>query len=46
MRRSSIYITNHPSAIISLKESFMNLWKVAGELQSPKNIMVSSKSPR
>ena len=31
-------MTSHPSAIMSWKESFMNHWKVAGELVRPKNI--------
>lgn len=38
----SIYMISHPSAIISLKELFMNLWKVAGEFDNPKNMMVGS----
>ena len=32
--------------IISLKRLFIIAWKVAGELQSPKNITVDSKRPR
>jgi len=41
-----VHIDNsHPSAIMSLKESFMNRWKVAGELVRPKNITVGSKRP-
>ena len=31
-------MTSHPSAIMSLNESSMNRWKVAGELLRPKNI--------
>ena len=38
-------MTSHPSAIMSWKESFMNRWKVAGELVSPKNITVGLKRP-
>ena len=30
---------------MSLNESFMNLWKVVGELDSLKNMMVGSNSP-
>ena len=30
---------------MSLNESFMNRWKVAGEFESPKNITVSSNNP-
>ena len=30
---------------MSLNESFMNRWKVAGEFESPKNITVGSNSP-
>lgn len=41
----SMYTINHPSAIMSLKESFINLWKVTGEFDSPKNIMVGSNNP-
>ena len=36
---------SHPLAIMSRKESFMNRWNVAGELVSPKNMTVGSKSP-
>ena len=36
---------SHPSANMSLNESFMNRWKVAGEFESPKNITVGSNSP-
>ena len=36
---------SHPSAIMSLNKSFMNLWKVAGEFERPKNITVSSNNP-
>ena len=36
----------HPSMIISLKRLFIIAWKVAGELQSPKNITVDSKRPQ
>ena len=36
---------SHPSAIMSLKESFMNCCKVAGELVSLKNMTVGSKRP-
>ena len=39
-------MTSHPSSIMSLKRSSMRAWKVAGELQSPKNMTVGSKSPR
>ena len=42
---SYIYITSYSSAIMSLNELFINLWKVAGELDSLKNITVGSKSP-
>ena len=45
MSMSSIYTISHPLAIISLKESFINLWKVAGEFDRPKNMMVGSNSP-
>ena len=45
MSMLSMNIISHPSAIISLKELFINLWKVAGELDSPKNMMVGSNSP-
>ena len=38
-------MTSHPSAIISLNESFMKRWKVAGELHNLKNMTVGSKSP-
>ena len=38
-------MTSHPSAIMSLNESSMNRWKVAGELLRPKNITVGSNSP-
>ena len=31
-------MTSHPLAIMSRKESFINRWKMAGELVSPKNI--------
>lgn len=41
----SMYTTSHPLAIISLKESFMNHWKVAEEFDNPKNITVGLKSP-
>ena len=36
---------SHPSAIMSQKESFMNCWKVAGELVSPKNMTVGLNNP-
>ena len=36
-------MTSHPSTIISLYESFMKHWKVAGKLVRPKNMMVGSK---
>ena len=42
---SYIYITSHSSAIMSLNELFINFWKVAGELDNPKNITIGSKSP-
>ena len=38
-------MTSQLSMIISQKESFVNCWKVVGELVRPKNIMVGSKSP-
>ena len=38
-------MTSHPSVIISWKESFMNCWKVVGELVRPKNITVDSSDP-
>ena len=36
---------SHPLAIMSQKESFMNHWKIVGELVSPKNMMVGSNNP-
>jgi hypothetical protein len=36
----------HPSAISSLKMSFIMVWNVASELVSPKNITNGSNNPR
>ena len=36
---------NHSSITCHLKIVFIIIWKVAGELVSPKNITVGSKSP-
>jgi hypothetical protein len=41
-----MYMTTHPSAISSLKISFIMVWNIAGELVNPKNITRGSKSPR
>ena len=38
-------MTSHHSAIISLNESFINCWKVAGELVRSKDITVGLKRP-
>src|SRR5258708_40194105 len=43
--RSSMYMESHPWAISRRKIMFIIIWKVAGELVSPKNITVGSKSP-
>ena len=43
-RRLSMEMTSHPSAIMLRMESFMNRWKVAGELVSPKNMTVGLNS--
>jgi hypothetical protein len=40
-----MYMTTHPSAISSLKMSFIIVWNVAGELVNLKNITRGSKSP-
>src|SRR5229473_2162435 len=45
MAKSSIYTDSHPWAISRRKIIFIIIWKVAGELVSPKNITVGSKSP-
>src|SRR6267154_4810404 len=42
---SSIEITTSPVAISLRKVASIMVWKVAGELVSPKNITVGSKSP-
>ena len=38
-------MTSHPFAIISLNESFIKYWKVAGELVRPKNMILGLKRP-
>ena len=38
-------MTSHPSARRSLKELFINHWKVAGELDWPKNMTIGSNNP-
>src|SRR5713226_7135730 len=45
MAKSSIYTDSHPWAISRQKIMFIIIWKVAGELVSPKNITIGSKSP-
>src|SRR5713226_7003091 len=45
MARSSMYTDNHPWAISRQKIMFIIIWKVVGELVSPKNMTVGSKSP-
>src|SRR5258708_1342488 len=45
MAKSSMYTDSHPWAISRRKIMFIIIWKVAGELVSPKNITVGSKSP-
>src|SRR5229473_2673968 len=40
-----MYMDNHPQAISRRKIIFIIIWKVAGELVSPKNMTVGSKSP-
>src|SRR5260221_8178569 len=45
MARLSMYTENQPWAISRRKIIFIIIWKVAGELVSPKNITVGSKSP-
>ena len=42
---SSMKMENHPSITCRLKIVFIIIWKVAGELVSPKNITVGSNSP-
>src|SRR5277367_2611000 len=46
MNMSTMYIINHLSFFISLKISSIIFWKVAGELQRPKNMTVGSNNPR
>jgi hypothetical protein len=41
----SMYTVNHCSAISSEKIEFIIIWNVAGELVSPKNMMVGSNNP-
>ena len=45
-RISSMYTITCPSSICRFRMWFMNDWKVAGELVSPKNITVGSNRPR
>src|SRR5258708_40269910 len=45
MAKSSMYTDSDPWAISRQKIIFIIIWKVAGELVSPKNITVGSKSP-
>ena len=45
MRVSSMYTVSHPSAISLVNIAFIIVWKVAGELVSPKNITVGLNSP-
>src|SRR5258707_3866299 len=45
MAKLSMYTDSHPCAISRRKIMFIIIWKVAGELVSPKNITVGSKSP-
>src|SRR5712692_4672484 len=45
MAKSSMYTDSHPCAISLWKIIFIIIWKVAGELVSPKNMTVGSKSP-
>src|SRR5260370_35704761 len=40
-----MYTDSHPWVISRQKIMFIIIWKVAGELVSPKNITVGSKSP-
>src|SRR5450756_2124697 len=42
---SSMYTDSHPCATSVRKIVFIIIWNVAGELVSPKNITVGSKSP-
>jgi hypothetical protein len=42
---SSIYTDSHPCATSVQKMVFIIIWKVAGELVSPKNITVGSNNP-
>src|SRR6266550_9216762 len=41
-----MYMTNHPSVIISRKYSFIIIWNVDGELHNPKSMMVGSYRPQ
>jgi hypothetical protein len=41
----SIYTVSHFSVMSSANMKFIMVWKVAGELVSPKNITVSSNRP-
>src|SRR6266404_2622781 len=45
MAISSIYTDSHPWATSVRKMVFIIIWKVAGELVSPKNITVGSNRP-
>ena len=40
-----MYTIRHPSVISLVKIAFIIIWKVAGELVSPKNMTVGSNSP-
>src|SRR5260370_29737925 len=45
MAKSSMYTDSQPRAISRQKIMFIIIWKVAGELVSPKNMTIGSKSP-